>query len=255
MIGGMALVTTTALCLRKLDFSETSQILTLLTADLGTVGAIAKGARRNKSSFGAPLDVMCAYQVVLYDRSKRGTLSILAQAELVDFFPGARRSYDRYRAIETLRELLLAIEISPEDAQGTLLLAVRAMRGLVSEQPPSRVMAEFAWGLLRVLGSEPVVTECLASGQRPSGRVPVNFSLREMGLLAPPHTDHRQDLVRVSVPALEALTALALSDASLQDRITVDGWAEAFRLLAWLVAMQGGRRLRTVPAPPVNEGM
>jgi len=244
----MALVTTTALCLRKLDFSETSQILTLLTADLGTVGAIAKGARRARSSTGGPLDLMCAYNVVLYDRSRKGTLSILAQAELVDFFPRSRRDYARYRAIESMRELLLAVEIGPDDGQVALLLAVRAMRELEGEQPVQRVLAKFAWGLLRALGIEPVVTECVASGRRPSGRVAVPFSLREMGLLAPPHDEHRRDLVRLSVPVLEAMSVLALSDTPREGRIAVDGWSGAFRLLAWLLAMQGGRRLRTVRA-------
>lgn len=100
----MALTTTTALCLRKVDFSETSQILTLLTDKLGIVGAIAKGAKREKSSIGGPLDLMCLYNVVLYDRSKRGTLSILAQAELQDFFPAARGSYARFMAVESIRE-------------------------------------------------------------------------------------------------------------------------------------------------------
>jgi DNA repair protein RecO (recombination protein O) len=248
----MALVTTHALCLRKLDFSETSQILTLLTAELGIVGAIAKGARRSKSSTGGPLDIMCAYQVVLYDRSKRGTLSILAQAELVDFFGGARREYARFRAVEGLRELLLAIEVGPEDGQPVLLHAVRAMRALSGGGAPMRVLAEFTWGVLRVLGSEPVVTECIASGRRPTGRVAVQFSLREMGLLAPPHSEHRKDLVGLSVPVLKALTALALSDEPVYDRITVDGWEGAFRLLAWLLASQGGRRLRTVAPPQVG---
>jgi DNA repair protein RecO (recombination protein O) len=245
----MALITTHALCLRKLDFSETSQILTLLTAELGTVGAIAKGARRSKSSTGGPLDIMCAYQVVLYDRSKRGTLSILAQAELVDFFADARLEYARFRAVESLRELLLAIEIGPDDGQPVLLHSVRAMRALCAGTEPARVLAQFAWDVLRVLGSEPVVTECVASGRRPTGRVPVQFSLREMGLLAPPHSEHRKDLVQLSVPVLRALTALALSDVPAYDRIAVDGWSGAFRLLAWLLAAQGGRRLKTVTPP------
>ncbi|MCZ7605317.1 MAG: DNA repair protein RecO [Planctomycetota bacterium] len=241
----MALITSTVLCLRKVDFSETSQILTLLSDQLGTVGAIAKGAKRAKSGTGGPLDLMCLYHVVLYDRSRRGTLSILAQAELLDFFPAARENYQSFIAIESIRELLLAIEVTPHDAPSVLLTSVKALRALCDGEPPGRVLAQFAWGLLSVLGVEPVVTECVASGIEPSGKVEVAFSLREMGLLSPPHAQHRSDLLRISPPTLAALQALATGHAG--RGIPVDAYAGAFTLLAWLVAMQGGRRLRSVP--------
>lgn len=242
----MGLITTHALCLRKIDFSETSQILTVLTDKLGTAGAIAKGAKREKSSVGGPLDLMCLYQVVLYDRTKRGTLSILAQAELIDFFSLARQSYSAFRAAESIRELLLSIEVPPQDGPSVLLLAVKAMRGLGAGRD-GEVAARFAWSLLRALGTEPEVTRCVLSGREPSGKVDVTFSLREMGLVAPPHNESRADLVTISPPTLAALRAMATGDDG--PGPGVDAFSQAFRLLAWLVAQQGGRRLRTVTAP------
>lgn len=238
----MPLVTTTALCLRKVDFSETSQILTLLTAHMGVVGAIAKGAKREKSSVGGPLDLMSLYQVVLYDRSKRDVLNILAQAELVDFFPGARRSYDSFLGAETIRELLLAIEVGPGDGAAVLIAAVKALRVLGAVNP-HQVVAEFALALLRVMGTEPVLTHCVVSGRQPSGRVAVNFSMHEMGLISPPHIEGRRDLVKLSARTMRALLALSGTGA----RPEVDGWQGASTLLAGLVALQGGRKLKTVP--------
>lgn len=242
----MALITTTALCLRKVDFSETSQILTLLSDKLGTVGAIAKGAKRSKSSIGGPLDLSCLYQVVLYDRSQRGTLSILAQAELLDFYPGLRHSYAAFTGAERMRELLLSTEVPPADAAPVLLQTVKSLRALADGDEPAGVIARFAWSALRIFGWEPVVTECLASGQEPSGQVEVTFSLAEMGLLAPPFNEGRTDLVRITPRTLRALQALALNDPG--GNIEVDAWAGSFTLLAWLVAMQGGRKLKTVAA-------
>jgi DNA repair protein RecO (recombination protein O) len=245
----MALITTTALCLRKVDFSETSQILTLIADKVGTVGAIAKGAKREKSSVGGPLDLMCLYNVVLYDRSKRGTLSILSQAELIDFFPAARHTTAAFTAIERMRELLLAIEVSPSDGPSVLLLAVKAMRALGEDQLPAAVFARFGWSLLAAMGLEPVVSHCVVSGIEPTGRVDVAFSVNEMGLLAPPHNEGRTDLVRVTPATLKALQALASGEPG--RGIEVDAWAAASSLLAWLVAMQGGRKLRTVAPPEV----
>lgn len=247
----MALTTTTALCLRKVDFSETSQILTLLSDSLGTVGAIAKGAKRSRSSTGGPLDVMGLYNVVLYDRSKRGTLSILAQAELIDFFPGLRSSYAAFTAVERMCELLLSVDIPPADGAPSLLLAVKGLRSLCDGERPGEVQARFAWALLRLFGLEPVVHHCVVTGAVPSGKVDVAFSTGEMGLLAPPHHEGRTDVLRVTPGTLAVLQALA-ADAPWDD-VSDAALAGAFTLLAWLVALQGGRRLRTVaPLDPAH---
>lgn len=243
----MSLTTTHALCLRKIDFSETSQIVTLLTDKLGTTGGIAKGAKREKSSVGGPLDLMCLYQVVLYDRSRRGTLSILAQAELVDFFPAARANYAAFESAQRLRELLLSIEVPPSDGPTVLLLAVKAMREF-GQGRDGTALAHLAWGLLRSLGLQPEVNRCVVSGREPSGKVEVSFSLREMGLVAPPFDQNRADLLRLGPATLAALRALSTGEG-----VSIDGAEGAFRLLAWLIAQQGGRKLQTV-APPTLAG-
>ncbi|MHC4433863.1 MAG: DNA repair protein RecO, partial [Planctomycetota bacterium] len=40
-----------AICIRAVDYSETSQIVTLFARDTGKIGAIAKGSKRPKSKF------------------------------------------------------------------------------------------------------------------------------------------------------------------------------------------------------------
>ncbi|MCC6574573.1 MAG: DNA repair protein RecO [Planctomycetes bacterium] len=241
----MALVTTTALCLRKLDFSETSQILSLLTDKLGTVAVIAKGVKRPKSSTGGPLDVMCLYEVVLYDKAKRGVLSILAQAQLMDFFPWLRRRYKAFYAAESLRELLMSIEVDAHDAPPILILAVKALRDLKDPGGENRALATFSYGLLRALGTEPVLTHCIVTGREPSGKRAVSFSVDEMGLVSSPHDQGRKDIVRIGPQTLRALLALARGSGA--PDMPVDGWRGAFTLLAWLVARQGGRKLKAAP--------
>lgn len=143
----MSLITT-ALCLRKIDFSESSQILTLLTDKCGITGAIAKGAKRAKSGIGGPLDLMCLYDVVLYDRSRRDVLSILAQGATDRVFPELRARYEGFWAAEALRELLLTLKSGAQDGRAVLLLAVACLRE-ICEGHEARSLARFAYQLLR----------------------------------------------------------------------------------------------------------
>src|SRR4030042_2470103 len=65
------------ICIRTTDYSETSQILTFFTADTGKLSLIAKGAKRPKSSFGGPVQLLTAGDMVFSVRGgeKLGTLT------------------------------------------------------------------------------------------------------------------------------------------------------------------------------------
>ena len=52
----MSLVRDRCICLRKTEYSETSQILTLFGRDLGIVGVIAKGAHRRTKAGASKFD-------------------------------------------------------------------------------------------------------------------------------------------------------------------------------------------------------
>src|SRR5256885_14988823 len=54
----MSLVTTPAVVLQTYRYSETSKVVRLATRDLGVHSAIAKGALRPKSRFGAALELL-----------------------------------------------------------------------------------------------------------------------------------------------------------------------------------------------------
>jgi DNA repair protein RecO (recombination protein O) len=65
------------ICIRTTDYSESSQILTFFTAQSGKLSLIAKGARRPKSPFGGPVQLLSAGDMVfsLKDGEKLATLT------------------------------------------------------------------------------------------------------------------------------------------------------------------------------------
>ncbi|MBN2589724.1 MAG: DNA repair protein RecO [Sedimentisphaerales bacterium] len=69
-----------AICIRTVDYSETSQIVTFFTREHGKIGAIAKGSKRQKSSFDGPIEVF-AYGQILFTNTDRDKLATLTEFE------------------------------------------------------------------------------------------------------------------------------------------------------------------------------
>jgi len=59
-----------AVCLRAIDYSETSQIVTLFARLSGKIGAIAKGSKRPKSAFDGPIEPLSFGEIVFSDTGK-----------------------------------------------------------------------------------------------------------------------------------------------------------------------------------------
>ena len=76
------LIKDNAVCIRCVDYSETSQIVTFFTRDTGKISAIAKGSRRPKSPFDGAIEMLSAGQIVFTssDEPKLVTLTEFQQA-------------------------------------------------------------------------------------------------------------------------------------------------------------------------------
>ena len=70
---------TPAVCLHKVDYSETSQVLRFFTPESGKINCIAKGSKRKKSAFLAPFELLSLYDLIRIEK-RPGTLDILTKA-------------------------------------------------------------------------------------------------------------------------------------------------------------------------------
>jgi len=74
-----------AICIRDIDYSETSQIVTLFTRQVGKLNAIAKGSKRPKSKFDGPIEILSFGEIIFSDssREKLSTLTEFQQRNLI----------------------------------------------------------------------------------------------------------------------------------------------------------------------------
>jgi len=68
----------TAVVLKISPFSETSRVVSWMTASAGKISTIIKGSQRSKSAFLGQYDLFYACEILFY-RSPRGTLHILKE--------------------------------------------------------------------------------------------------------------------------------------------------------------------------------
>ncbi len=95
-----------AICLRTVNYSETSQVVTLLTRRDGKVAAIAKGSRRPKSSFDGPIEIFSFGQVMFTMKDSGGQLATLTDLQQQPVF---RRLHANLQA---LNAALFAAELT-----------------------------------------------------------------------------------------------------------------------------------------------
>jgi DNA repair protein RecO (recombination protein O) len=67
-----------AVCLRAVDYSETSQVVTLFGRLSGKIGAIAKGSKRAKSSFDGPIEAL-SFGDIVYSGVSKDRLATLTE--------------------------------------------------------------------------------------------------------------------------------------------------------------------------------
>lgn len=155
----MAAEKTDALVIRLADFSESSKVVTLFTRDFGKVAALAKGAKRLKSSFEAALDLLSECRVVFLRKSTSG-LDLLTEAQLISRFRPSgtdlMRLYAGYYVAELLDGLIQEYDPHPE----LFVAASDTLRRLSADLDPRLPLLHFELELLREIGHLPDFEAC-----------------------------------------------------------------------------------------------
>lgn len=153
------------LTLRCGDFSETSQVVSLLSREAGCVRCLAKGSKRPRNPFGGPLDRWTLGQAVwsLRDPNRLGTLMELYEQERFD---GLRANLPAFFGASGVTEMILALVPEVEPQPEAFDLAVETFRHLAESHPAATqaITFAFAWRLVAVLGYGGDLAHCAGCG-------------------------------------------------------------------------------------------
>jgi DNA repair protein RecO (recombination protein O) len=216
----VALVTDEAVTLAASDYSETSQIVSLMTFRNGKVRLIAKGSKRPKNPFGGRIDRLEVAQAV-FTVGHRGGLGQLTELSVTDPLPGLRQSLPAFYAASCLAELVLAATLDLDPHPELFKIAVHTLQRLSCGDDSAILMYRFEAHMLRILGLMPEVRTCVACRRpRPQGRSGL-FSAASGGLVCRQCAGNHGGGIAVSGKALDALAFLAAADDRQADRVAM----------------------------------
>ena len=153
----MPAYTTTALVLRRLQYGETDNILTLYSPDKGRFAAIAKGARKAVSRLSGATEVLTCTKFGL---ATGKSLEIVTQVEVQESFTHLRQDLNRLAHGLYLADL---VDHSMEDHSPNPVLYQLLLTGLHQVQtlnPPELAARWFEIQMLGDLGYAPNLLEC-----------------------------------------------------------------------------------------------
>jgi len=232
---------TQGIVLRARDLGEQDRLVSLYTRDLGRIQAVARGARRLRSRFGAALELFTWGEAVGFEHSGRDLMR-LDQFDIRRSFRKLREDLERLGQGARMVEAVARLTAERDPHAACFVLLLRALRALETG-PAARVQLAFTLRLLDVLGHRPALDRCVGCG-RTLAAMADQFDPFGGGLVC--RACRGRGTMPVSPRALGVLRGLQRGswEARLRARIPVAVEVEAASLLDRYVAALGGGALR-----------
>jgi len=243
-----ARIKTEATVLRAIDWSETSQILTLFTHELGKIPALAKGSRRLTPGFhpfDGPFQLASSGQLVLICRPSG--LATVTERWLRFAPQRPSRDLSALYAACFLLELTDLLTVVNDPHPELFLLLLDSLRHLETTPAPPLLAHAYAFKLLRLLGFLGDLDRCAECG-RPAGLKPSHsLSISDPALFCPDCAPAENTTSLSGAAVATAARILAGSLASLRTLRTSPALLEELsRFLAAVVLQLTGRSMRTL---------
>ena len=196
-----------AVCLRTVDYSETSQVVTLFTSQSGKLSAIAKGAKRPKSPFDGPIEPF-SFGDIVYAPGRSEKLATLTEFDQKRAFLNLRKNLAALNSAYFGAELLEAftLDLDPHTVLFDAFLQFLTDLQAADNRDGLGLLILFQLTLLAEVGTKPVVGECANCHNRFSDKwCEIHFASSANGLICPDCEQAFTDKVRLTKNAAAAL--------------------------------------------------
>jgi DNA repair protein RecO (recombination protein O) len=173
----MPLYKTEGIVLRKQEYSENAEIISFLTPGQGKIKIIVRGVRKIKGSLTGKFELFSRLNALLCPGR---TFESCSQVEVLDYHAGLRDDLTRLTYGMYYLELFDALLHSAEPHAGLFRLLDDSLGHLESSSNVELLTVFVLFNLLRYMGSQPDLRNCVTCGGNPAGG---RFSASQGGML------------------------------------------------------------------------
>ncbi|UVT19529.1 MAG: DNA repair protein RecO [Nitrospira sp.] len=244
----MPLIKTTAIILRSRKWGDADRIVTFYSKNLGKIRGVARGARRQKSRFGAALEPFSLCRLNLFEKSGDSLFRI----SHVDLVRSAQILREDLTLMASAARMVNVVGAITPDGDPDPLLFDTLDQGLMSlheSEDPAFTALLFQIRLLGLTGFRPQTDHCVACGKTRFVGEP-QFSPIAGGLVCLVCAAHqRVQCVALSRGSLSFLQQAIRLAPTIVTRLRATGQVrnEVEEAIEGYVTVVAGRRL-----PPVN---
>lgn len=202
----MATYKTKGVIIKRVNYKEADKILTIFTANMGKIAALAKGVRKTTSKLGGHLELFCSVDLILAEGK---TFDIVTSVEKNWHFRNLCFDLDRTSHAYYVCELI--DKFTKEGFKDTrlynlLLLTLDAINRDVSlEKKLNVILSSFKIKLLKILGFLPDLKKCVKCGKRDKENY---FSSFLGGLICKDCFEIDKESLKISFECLKVLNFL-----------------------------------------------
>ena len=160
----MSTIIDNAICIRRWDFSETSQTVSLLTREHGVLRGLAKGAKRERGAFSGGIDLLTRGQIVAITKPEK-ELATLTQWTLEEVFRAVHTCLPANRMALYGADLIHHFFHASDPHPALFDAFVHTLREMDRGAAADCEMARFQWLFLREAGYRPELTRDAETGR------------------------------------------------------------------------------------------
>lgn len=157
-----------AICIRHIDWSESSQVVVLLTQDHGKLRGLAKGSKRQSPSsverFSGGIELLTQGQVVAVTK-RTAELATLTEWDLQDDHHYLRRDLNAQKLAMYAADLANAMLADEDSHPGAFKAMADFLAALPDADARPATLLKFQWALLEDCGYRPELSRDVRKGE------------------------------------------------------------------------------------------
>src|ERR1035437_530147 len=176
------LIKTAAIVLSKLNYGDSSSVVSLFTKEYGKLSAILKGGRNPKSKLSLIVDPINYLEVIFYNKPSR-ELQILSSADIKAHFHKIKEDLDKLKYAHSVIELVKNLSVEHEVNKKLFSGIIRILELIAEgEENPAVLFGRFFLFFLKELGYELQLKKCSSCGRTNLEEIELSYNY-EIGIL------------------------------------------------------------------------